>query len=355
MKPDSDDIYEEGQVIVVCDEKNGDRPALITNIGGDGSVKGDTTIHYSFINGDGTLSNHSGYFHSWQKGYKHLDFAKVWTMVKLPEDWEKRAIEYDKAQPKKSTLDDWDPEEHPSYGTVRIGHISGHTSLFMSPFRHQNYMSLSISRATKHRSLANDRTFSHRELIEVLFSEAQWGRLVSGAGMREGTPCTINHVAGQSMPDCPEQVEVEKFHADTKRYMEKSAACLDEAIKAVEALMDKPSVTKAERKELLGKLTAARKGLTDSLPFVATQIRERMEHIVSEGKTEIETFFHKTIQRLGLKQLQDKSPIELEIKQLPKVETKPVCNHGYTQPAACPQCVSSGATVEFDPEEGDEG
>jgi hypothetical protein len=313
-KPESEKLFKEGQVIVV----NG-RAALITNIGGDGTTNS-SIINYNFINGDGTLA-HGGHFQPWEKGIKHIDFAKVRTLVELPPEWEQRAIEYDKKQPTKTMLDDWDPEEHPSYGTIQVGRCSGHTALFMSPFKHHNYMTLSIHRATKHRSLANDRTFHGRELIEVMLSEAQWARMLSSAGVGEGTPCTLNHVAGSMVPPCPEQVEVEKFHADTKRYMEKSSECLDDAIKAMQGLMDKPSVTKAERKEVLSKLTFAKQHLTSGLPFVATQIRERMEHIVCEGKTEIEAFFQRQVQRLGLKQLQTAAPVEFIPQALPPAKT----------------------------------
>jgi hypothetical protein len=328
-QPRSNELFKEGQAIVVKG-----RPALITNIGGDGSLKNDNTIHYNFINGDGSLSAHSGYCQPYDPDIKHIDFAEVRTTVKLPADWEKRAIEYDKAKAsEKSVLDDWDPEFHPSYGTVRVGRCTGHTQLFMSPFKHQHYMVLSIHRSSKHRSLANDRTFSNNELIEVAFSEAQWARLVSSAGIGEGTPATIQHVAGEMMPSCPEQADIEKFHEDTKRYTAKGAESLDAAIKMATELLDKPSVSKAERKELLGKLTAARGSLTDALPFVATQLRERMEHIVSEGKTEIEAFFQRQVQRLGLKQIQS-SPIAMGL--LPS--GVPKCSHPTGDFTKCPEC-----------------
>jgi hypothetical protein len=317
-KPDSKELFKENQVIVVQG-----RPALITNIGGDGTVPNSSTINYAFVNGEGGLET-GGHFHAWEPGVQHVDFAKVRTVVELPPEWQERAIEYDKEQQankKLSPVDDYEPEEHPSYGTVQVHRCSGHASLFMSPFRHQNYIALSIHRASLHRSCANDRTYSTRALVEVDLSEAQWARLVSSAGQGEGTPCTINRIGGESMPECPEQMEVEKFHKDTDRLMAKSAASLSDAIKDMRALMDKPSVTKAERKAMLDKLNSAQQALTDGLPFVATQIRERMEHVVSEGKTEIEAFFQQTVQKLGMNQLQG-SPIDTA-KLAPALPPKP--------------------------------
>jgi hypothetical protein len=145
--------------------------------------------------------------------------------------------------------------------------------------------------------------------VEISLSEAQWARLVSSAGNGEGTPCTISRIGGALVPDCPEQVEIEKFHEDTAKLMSKAAENLESAIRSVQAILEKPSVTKAERKELLGRLLTARAHLADGLPFVATQLRERMEHIVSEGKTEIEAFFQRTMERLGARQLRE-APIE---------------------------------------------
>lgn len=301
----TDDLYEEGQVVVVSG-----RPALITGVDG-------SQVHFKFVSSDGLLGT-GGHFKSYDEGVKHIDFAKIVTRVELPPEWESAAIEYDK--PKKSVLDDWEPESHPAYGTVHVGRVSGHTQLFMSPFKHQNYMSLSIQRTTKHRSLAEDRTFSSHELIQINMSEAQWARMVSSAGMGAGTPCTINHVAGKMMPACPQQQDIEKFHKDTERYAEKAAEALDAAIATMQSLLDKPSVTKAERRAVLDKLTSARLSLTSGLPHVVSMLRERMEHVVSEGKTELESFFQRTASRMGLTAAQ--SPLEMPLLPPAKEEDK---------------------------------
>lgn len=320
MRRDSKKLFQEGQVIVVHGQ-----PCLITGIGGDGSTNDTETVHFHAIASDGTLSGptpSNGWLYPWnakEKGYEgHIDFAQAGTVVKLPPEWQKRVVEYELAEKAKpSPIDDWEPETHPSYGSVYVGRVSGHTQLFMSPFKHQHYMTLTIRRSTKHRGHANDRIHASEQLIEVALSEAQWARFVSCAGGNyEGVPCTIERVGGEQMPRCPEQVEVERFHLDVRRKLEKSAEALDAAVEQVQKLLEQPSVTKAERKELLGKLKTARAHLADGLPFIAEQLRERMEHIVEEGKTEVEAFFQRMVERLGLKQLVGASPVELKV--LPK-------------------------------------
>lgn len=322
-----DESFSEGQVVAIpVKDKDGKeelRPALITNIGGDGTTYS-SEINYNFIEADGNLGRGGHTQPYLTKDWQHLDFCKVRTVVDMPPDWTKVATEFDRRyeeQKKNSPIDDWEPETHPSYGVVTVSRIQGSQSLFMSPFRHQHSMRLSVKRATKHRGLSNDRTFSGIELIEVGMSEAQWARLLSAAGQGEGVPCTLTYVGGQQMPDCPEQVEIEKFHADVERDAAEAASALDEAEKLAEALLDDKAPTKEKRKALLARIHASRMKLENGMPFVAKQMRERMEHIVAEGKTEIEAFAQKTLQQAGLERLRGER-VESPVNFLPEPPKK---------------------------------
>lgn len=306
-----DTTFEEGQVVAIpVKGEAGEelRPALITNVGGDGTTNSQT-INYAFIEADGGLGL-SGHAQPYQtKGWKHLDFCKVRTVVDMPPDWTKVATEFDRRYEenlKRSVHDDdWEPERHPSYGVVTVGRIQGFQSLFMSPFTHQHSMRLTVRRAVKHRGLSNDHTSTAGEvrLLEIGLSEAQWARLLSSVGNGEGVPCTLAYVGGQQMPECPQQVEVEKFHEDIKQAQEKAAALLKEAEELANALLADKAPTKAKREDLRDRIHFARRKLTESMPFIAKQMHERIEHIVAEGKTEIEAFAQKTLQQAGLERL----------------------------------------------------
>lgn len=305
MRRDSDEIFHKDQVITIDG-----RPALITNVGGDGTTNDTTTIRYGWIDAAGRIGP-GGYFNAWQaesKKVRVVDFAKVETVVHLPPEWAKAAAAYDAPPELHKASEEWEPERHPSYGVVKVGRVSGFASLFMSPFRHQHYMTLTVQRAAKHRSLAEDKAFSNTELISIALSEAQWARMVSSPG-GEGTPCTIQSIGYTQMPDAPAQAQVERFHTDVEKRIAEAVTFLDDATKKANDLLASPSATKAQRKEVADALKYARKKLDDSLPWIARQMRESMATIVEDGKIELEAHFNRTVERLGLKA--EKPPIEL--------------------------------------------
>src|SRR5690606_19504838 len=147
--------------------------------------------------------------------------AKVDIRVTMPDDVKEqlkpvKPVVYEKKTEEQEDLFGVD-ETHPSYGSIHLGRVSGSAKLFMSPFRHNGFISISISRAKRVRNLANDRLHGElRKLVEVLMSEAQFAHFITSMFDGSGTPCTIHQVTGTTMPEPPEGGEVEKFHKDVK-------------------------------------------------------------------------------------------------------------------------------------------
>jgi hypothetical protein len=331
-RQDSEKLFREEDVIAIpvkkADGTVEERPALVTNIGGDGTTY-DTTINYAFIEGDGSLG-HSGHAPPYKtEGWKHIDFAKVRTVVDLPPEWQKVATDFDKSylaarKADRERMEQDEPDSHPSYAVVQVNRPSGGASLFMSPFTHQHYMTLSIHRATRNRSLSNDHVFSEVELIEVAMSEAQWAKFVSSAGMGGGTPCTLQRLGGSLVQECPQQADLHRFHDDVQKRMNAAAEGIVAAVEKAEKLLSSKSATKAEREALLNEVVKVKNQLTDGLPFVAKQLQERMEHIVMEGKVELDAYVNKTIQQAGLSHLNDgKAPVTFNLEAGESKEKKP--------------------------------
>jgi hypothetical protein len=298
--------FKKGDVIAI-----GDRAALINRVGGDGTTTDRDTVNYSFIESDGGLGP-SGYFRGEYEmtEVKLVDYAKVRTVVDLPPEWQERAVAFElnkkaKEQERGELMGEWEPETHPSYGFVQVSRCQGHSSLFGSPFRHQNFMTLSIGRSTKHRSLGRDRHFGgiHGELVEIALSEAQWAHMVSSVGMGGGVPCTLRYVGGKSMEDCPEQADVERFHEDIERDTKLAMKFMADAIGKMKALTEDKAPTKEKRREVLEALTSAQKQMIDSAPFVAKQLTEHMNEVVQAAKTEVESYVHATIVESGIQKL----------------------------------------------------
>jgi hypothetical protein len=93
-------------------------------------------------------------------------------------------------------------EIHPSFGLVSISRVSGSRRLFESPFEHQHYITLSISRADRSRT---DLHYNHimpcGEIVEVAMSEVQFAQMVTSLNMGVGTPCTISHLDGEMVKE----------------------------------------------------------------------------------------------------------------------------------------------------------
>jgi hypothetical protein len=312
-RKDPERLFNEGDVIAVPVKGKGDevtmRPALITRVGGDGTIADRDTVYYLWLDSKGETTGGGHHFSGeWaMKDVKKIDFAKVRTVVDLPPDWQKMAFDYEvktkgAKDERAELLGEWEPETHPSYGSIQVSRVSGHAALFGSPFRHMHYMTISIGRAERQRSTGRDWHFSgmRGELIQIAMSEAQWARFVSSAGIGGGTPCTLDYVGGQRQQPCPEQQEVERFHEDIDRDVKAAMKFMKDAEDAMRELADDKAPTKEKRKKVAELLSTARRKLDDSAPFVAKQLRERMDTIVQEGKTEIEAFAHNTLVEGGI-------------------------------------------------------
>lgn len=284
-----------------------DLPRVVTHIGDDGTAGDETTIHYGDVGVDGFVrgSRHMRPYEldrAFTEGRAtFLDGAQARMYVTLPETWQEqvraaheRGVQAHAARVEsgKDALNDRPPETHPSYGVIRLSRTSGgHGCLFGSPFVHHQALDIDIYRASESRSLSNTRVMHEGlPLVSIRMSEAQFAQFITSVAVGEGTPCTLDYVWGQRMPEPPEQREVQEFHEDAQRTLKRAGSWITEAIEKVTALLEAPAVTKAQRRELLGLLRQVEKAYADSLPFTLTQFTERMEKIVSAGKLEIEGY-----------------------------------------------------------------
>lgn len=273
-----------------------------------------------------------------QRKVQFLDGAKATLHVTFPEDAKAQIASYVKEEERIHDEDLHGVEEnHPSFGTIRLSKISGHAKLFMSPFRHQHFIGITISRAKRYRSLSNDRLHGDvRQVIEVFLSEAQFAKFITSAYDGGGTPCTIHSITGTYMPEPPEGDEVEKFHQDVEKDAEKAASFLGKALEKAKALLDKPTVSKKDRQEVIDLIHSAERKLSDSMPFVISQLRERMEKVVADAATEVDAYVNRMVQNLGLRQLAKENPPIRMLTGSQPPDSPLFCEHANGVPATCP-------------------
>lgn len=189
------------------------------------------------------------------------------------------------------TVNDRGDEEHPSFGLVQLSRISATpgVSLFDSSITHNQFVRLSVKRATRHRDLHKDWIYpvSGPDLIEVNMTLTQWGALVSSFGNGTGTPVTLHRVAGEVMPEAPHASRL----AETAREVADAARKSTERISAAAAAVLAAFEVKAGRREMatvLAALQSAVGGVPANMKFAADTLTRHAEDVVTKARADIE-------------------------------------------------------------------
>lgn len=203
-------------------------------------------------------------------------------------------------------MDERKVDKHEGYGLASFHRVSGHTTLFGSEFKHQNYVQLTINRAELHRDLSHSWYFGRDELIQISMSEAQFCELITRMNMGSGTPVTLNHIAGKRMePIPPPKSERAQHKAEFKEDCLAATKALDAALTAMDALVAAGKANKGQLQHARETLLAARRPFIDGIPFVEDSFAEAMENTVARGRMEIDAHLALVANFLGTKQLRD--------------------------------------------------
>jgi len=218
--------------------------------------------------------------------------------------------------------DDEERETHESYGLVRFSRCEGNPGrLFGSSLKdHGSYVSLSLRKAEVIHSLGRDRYYGsmHGDLIEVSLSSAQFAELLTTMNVGSGVPCTIRYFNGKRLEGPPERpLEVQKVKDSFQRDMSNLVAEAKQVVKDVEALLEKNSLTKADRRAILEKVGHVMMCVEHNTPFMLDQFEKASEKVVTTAKAEIDAFVTHNIVSEGLKAILAKSH-DSEISALPE-------------------------------------
>ncbi len=199
---------------------------------------------------------------------------------------------------------------HPAFAMIGVSRISGQARLAGSDFQHQHYMEITLRYATQQRSLSRDWWFGRNEIVRVSLSESQWATFVSSPNVGYGSPCTLQHVGGETLPGLadPKEDRTQQIKREAKAKCEDAFGHLDKLAAKIEAM----GLSAKKAKELIGEVNMAKQQLTSNLPFVLEQFGEFVEDTVEAGKTEINAYAEQTLMRTGLAALGiGESPIKM--------------------------------------------
>lgn len=222
-----------------------------------------------------------------------------------------------------TTTDRETTEAHESFGLISIHRVqSTGTRLFGSSLEsHGHYFTLQISQCERSHGLSHDRYFGgpRKQLIEVMLSAAQFAELITSLNMSSGVPCTIYRVLGDTMEPLPRNLETESkkirssFKDDVKGLVEKLA----QGAKRVDELLEKKSLTIADKSEIREVLVRVRRDVKENLPFIVASFQESTERTLTQAKTEMDAFVQMGLHRLGLESLEAKLASGKSVSFLP--------------------------------------
>lgn len=193
-------------------------------------------------------------------------------------------------------------ERHPAYAQIAASRVAGGSvSLYGSDFVHNHFITITIRKSELHRGLNRDWNFAREEYISVALSEAQWATFVSTPNSGMGTPCTLEHFKGEQIPTLPEPVaRADQFRGEMAEMLEKTIQRLRDCYEHLDKLAPKSVSSK-----LKDAIQMAEREMVGSVPFVAKQFSEHVEHTVEAAKVEIEAYTTSAIHRAGLQALQE--------------------------------------------------
>lgn len=205
-----------------------------------------------------------------------------------------------------------DRQDHESYGVIGISRVScgpRGKALFDSPFRHQHFIDITISRAYKARANHDDFIGRNEELIRVSMSEVQFANMITSPNMGVGTPCTIGHFDGKTVKEPPTDATRQTYSKEIKEEF----ADLKKTAEDLEKLIAATPMKVKDREKLQDLAGALQRAFSGDLAFFQQQFEEKMEKVVSAARAEIQAHVTHVVEKAGLQAIKDgQEPFRLE-------------------------------------------
>lgn len=206
---------------------------------------------------------------------------------------------------------------HPACEMVRASRVSssGGKTLIGSDLKHRDTITLTIASGYKKRELNQDWYFADKDLIEIEMSYSQWGQFICSMNVGSGIPCTIRYCDGKRVENPPEpDAPVEVFDEEMQKNLSEARAAAQNAVVSAKELLSKQTVGKRDREELIKLFEQLAGSISQATPFIERQFKEKMEHVVTDAKAEVEAYVNNKLIDLGIKGLGSgmQSPLALD-------------------------------------------
>lgn len=206
--------------------------------------------------------------------------------------------------------------EDESYGMISIsrGQVGGMgKNLFGSDIKHNNIISLTISRGAYDRGINSDWFHAKEDLIRIELSPVQFAEAITNMNT-SGVPCTLARFNGECIdyvPNIPSKKEVfrEEFSNDIKEMSD----IIDKLSSEIEDIINsKKAVNKSDKESIQKGLYRMKQQINSNIPYLTKCFDEQLEKSISHSKAEVEAYVQNKINSLGLKSLKEETNLEIE-------------------------------------------
>lgn len=191
---------------------------------------------------------------------------------------------------------------HPSYGTLAFNRRNGgSTPLFGSSIEHRDTIAMTLYHADITRGLHYDSIYGNKKIVEVEMSYSQFAEVITSMNMGSGVPVTIRwtEMDGRT-PACDFVSKREQFADEFKEKRQEATEESLQIIKDVTELFNqKKTLTKADKQEIISKLSKLSMDIGCNMDFIAEQFNEQIDKTVMEAKGEIESFCQNKINSIA--------------------------------------------------------
>jgi hypothetical protein len=181
---------------------------------------------------------------------------------------------------------------HPAFGVLTISEVQSRGQvLFGSNLEHSDFISFSVSNATRFRSNNHDKVHEESKIVEFMMTRQQFAALASGRSKAGGVPCTLRWVRNEGgKPEIDPETEVERFSKDAQEEFKELARQIDTLVDETRAELTAAKVSKVRQEAILAPLVMISRKLGDTLPYLQSVFYETVEDIVNEAKAVVESY-----------------------------------------------------------------
>lgn len=194
--------------------------------------------------------------------------------------------------------------KHKAFGSVKFSRCYGSQRFYGSELQQHSYITLEISEAQLIREIGWDRSYSPRKpIVTCRMTATQFAELLTNMNA-EGVPCTLEYVNGEKVEELPNVESQQEF--TNRKYAEELQEMLnsyEKNIAEMSTLLEKKTLSKADKKKIRGVFPNLRSEIHSTLPFLIEEFTKQTNKVVVEAKAEMENSLTHKINTLGLRAL----------------------------------------------------